>query len=158
MNIKKVMNVSSSVSPVNRRENEKPAKLDFQELLKQANPSQKSIGQIPSSMPPLGEVEPLSNMALVMSKLEEINQVRLQGIEAAEGALSLLEQYQKSMANPEISLKKVDPLVQSLSKEINGLNLLAERLSPSDPLQKILTEVGIVSTVEIEKFRRGEYI
>ena len=158
MNIKTVMNVSSSVSPVNKRENEKPAELDFQELLRQANPSPKSIGQTTSSLPSLGEVEPLSNMAFVMSKLEEINQVRLQGIESAEGALSLLEQYQKAMANPDMSLKKVDPLVQSLSKEVNGLNLLSERLSPSDPLQKILTEVGIVSTVEIEKFRRGEYI
>lgn len=136
MNIKKIMNVSPSVSPVNRRENEKPAELDFQELLRQANPSQKSIRQTTSSLPSHGEVEPLSNMAFVMSKLGEINQVRLQGIEATEDTLSLLEQYQKAMANPDISLKKVDPLVQSLSKEVDGLNLLSERLSPSDPLQK----------------------
>ena len=157
MDIKKVMNVGSSISP-NRRENEKPAELDFQELLRQANPSQKNTPQSPSFLPSLGEVESASNMALVMSKVEEINQARSKGIEAAEGTLSLLEQYQKAMANPGMSLKKVDPLVESLSKEIKGLDLLSERLPPSDPLQKILTEVGIVSTVEIEKFRRGDYI
>ena len=28
----------------------------------------------------------------------------------------------------------------------------------SDPLQKIVTDLGIVSTVEIEKFNRGEYV
>ncbi len=157
MDIKKIMNAGPSVSLVNRRANGKPAGLDFEELLKQANPSQKGISQTTSPLPSHIEVEPVSNAAFV-PKLEEIHQVQLQGIEAAEGTLSLLEQYQKAMANPDVSLKKVDPLVQSLSKEVNGLNLFSEKLSPSDPLQKILTEVGIVSAVEIEKFRRGDYI
>jgi hypothetical protein len=158
MDIKKIMDVSPSVSPLNRRGDEKPAGLTFEELLKQANPNQKSISQTTSPLPSHGEVEAVSSLPFIMSKLGEVTQARLQGIEAAEGALSLLEQYQEAMADPDVSLKKVDPVVQFLSKEVNGLNLLSERLSPSDPLQKILTEVGIVSTVEIEKFRRGEYI
>jgi hypothetical protein len=143
---------------MNRRGDEKSAGLDFAELLKQANPDPKSVSQTVSPLPSQGEVQPVSSLPFIMSKLEEINQVRLQGIEATENTLSLLEQYQEAMADPDVSLKKVDPLVESLSKEVNSLNVLSERLSPADPLQKILTEVGIVSTVEIERFRRGDYL
>jgi hypothetical protein len=69
-----------------------------------------------------------------------------------------LEEYKNAMGDPEMPLKKIDPLIQSLSQGMQDLNTLSAKLSPSDPLQKILTEVGIVSAVEIEKFRRGEYI
>jgi hypothetical protein len=41
---------------------------------------------------------------------------------------------------------------------LENLNRLSEQLSPSDPLKKIMTEAGIVSAMEIEKFRRGEYV
>jgi hypothetical protein len=158
MDIKKIMDVSSSVSSVNRREQEKSVELDFQRLLREAHQGQKSTSETTSSLPSHGQVEALSGPAFVLSTLEEFNQIRLQGVEATESALSLLEQYQKAIADPEISLKRIDPLVQSLSQEVNSLSILSERLSPSDPLQKILTEVGVVSTVEIEKFRRGDYV
>jgi hypothetical protein len=158
MDIKKIMDVGSSVSPVTRREREKPGGLDFKELLRQASPGPESLGQTTSSLSPHGDVEPLSAMAFVMPNAGEISRTRLQSIEATENTLSLLEEYQKAMSDPNLSLKKVDPLVQSLSKELDGLNVLSERLSPSDPLQKILTEVGVVSRVEIERFRRGDYI
>jgi hypothetical protein len=89
---------------------------------------------------------------------EEITQIRSQGIRAAESTLNFLEKYQKAVGDPQITLKKVDPLVRSLSHEVNDLHLLSEKLPPSDPLQKIMREIGIVSTIEIEKFNRGEYI
>jgi hypothetical protein len=85
-------------------------------------------------------------------------QIRLQGIQSTEKTLDILEQYQKAMANPNLSLKNIYPLIQSLSQELQGLNVLSAKLPPSDPLQSILTHTGIVSAVEIEKFHRGEYI
>ena len=90
--------------------------------------------------------------------MNEPGQVRSRGIQSAEKTLDLLDQYQKAMANPDQSLKNIHPLIQSLSQELQGLNILSEKLSPSDPLQSILTNTGIVSAVEIEKFYRGEYI
>jgi hypothetical protein len=36
--------------------------------------------------------------------------------------------------------------------------MTAEQVPLSDPLQRIMTDVGIVSTVELEKFSRGEYV
>ena len=104
-----------------------------------------------------GPVSPAAPLDLV-SELKDSAEVRLQGIQSTEKTLELLEQYQKAMANPDQSLKNIYPLIQSLSQELQGLNILSEKLSPADPLQSILTNTGIVSAVEIEKFYRGEYI
>jgi hypothetical protein len=104
-----------------------------------------------------GPISPAAPLDRV-SELKDSAQVRLQGIQSTEKTLELLEQYQKAMADPDQSLKNIHPLIQSLSQELQGLHILSEKLSPSDPLQSILTNTGIVSAVEIEKFYRGEYI
>ncbi len=90
--------------------------------------------------------------------LTESAGVRFQCLQAGENTLSTLEQYQERLASPETPLKKIDPIVQALTNEVNELNQLSERLPPADPLRKILEQIGIISTVEIEKFRRGEYV
>jgi hypothetical protein len=84
--------------------------------------------------------------------------VQAQSMEAAEGVLDLLEQYRRSLGDPGMSLKEMDGLVQSLSGKLKGLMGLSESLSPADPLKKIISEVGMVSAVEIEKFKQGRYI
>jgi len=104
-----------------------------------------------------GPVSPAAAFGPV-AEAKDSAQVRLQGIRSTEKTLELLEQYQKAMADPGQSLKTIHPLIQSLSQELQGLHGLSEKLSPSDPLQSILTNTGIVSAVEIEKFYRGEYI
>jgi hypothetical protein len=70
----------------------------------------------------------------------------------------MLEQYQKAIGNPEMSLRQVESLARSLSQGVSRLETVAEKVASSDPLRKIMTDVGIVSTVEIEKFNRGEYV
>lgn len=89
--------------------------------------------------------------------VQGLDQIRSQSIEMITTTLNLLEQYGKAIADFRISLKEIHPFIQALSQEISRLNTLSEKLSPTDPLKKILAEVGIVSTVEIEKFYRGDY-
>ena len=84
--------------------------------------------------------------------------MRSQGVKVAESTLGILEEYQKAIGDPQKTPRQIDPLVQSLSEEVKSLKMLAEKVPPSDPLQKIMTDLGIVSTVEIEKFNRGEYV
>jgi tetratricopeptide (TPR) repeat protein len=69
-----------------------------------------------------------------------------------------VKQYQKAIGDPHQSLRQMDSLVRFLSNEVKRLNTLAEEIPPSDPLRKIMTELGVVSAVEIEKFNRGEYV
>jgi len=137
---------------------------DFQKLLEEANGrlNDASQGAFPSSLnQPLGTRTESTLSPPPVSGLEGgegLFQIRSQGVQSTVNALEILEDYQQALADPAVPLKRIDQLVQSLSREIPRLNVLSEKLPPSDPLQKILAEVGILSTVEIEKFRRGEYV
>lgn len=164
MDIKEIMNGSISIPGVNQKRISEQSQLDFQKLLEKAKsninmaspstapPSSKGAGQIPSD--PAFALQALHFLV----EPTEISQIRSQGIMAAESTLNILEKYQKAIGDPQMTLKKVDPLVQSLSQEVNDLNSLSDKLPASDPLKKIMSEISIVSTVEIEKFNRGEYI
>jgi hypothetical protein len=90
--------------------------------------------------------------------IKDSSPLLLQGTRAAEKALDLLEQYQRAMENPRTTLREIHPLVQSLAEEMKNLDQWVEKMPPSDPLRGILTEAGILSSVEIEKFNRGDYI
>ena len=160
MDIKKIINGTSSITELNQKRKSEPSQLDFQRVLKDAKSNINAAGQSSASAS-RGVEEIPADPAFALQALsgpEQIDQIRSLGVERAENTLSILEQYQKAMDDPKLTLKNVDRLVQSLSQEVSGLNRLSEKLPNSDPLQKIMNEIGIVSAVEIEKFNRGEYI
>jgi hypothetical protein len=164
MKINEIVPETSAVLNSNRKEKNPSIDLDFQNILKEAQAKTNDFGPKLSATS-LGEPQKSTQNYLlhapstgVSSGPDNVAEARLQGIRFTEKALELLEAYQKSMADLEVPLKEIDPMIQSLSKEIDALDKLSKSLPPSDPLQKILTEAGILSTVEIEKFKRGEYI
>ena len=138
--------------------------LDFQRLLQEAQSNRKldEAGLAPKS--PVAGVEFFDNPVLSIPSVNfvpgllDASTLRSRGASATEKTLDLLDQYQKAMADPKVSLKEISPLVQSLSDETKSLTQWADKLSSSDPLQKIIVEVGILSSVEVEKFNRGDYI
>ena len=162
MKIEEITQQISSILDSKKIQKEESRQLDFQRLLGDADAKLNAEGQGISPSSPDGGVKeisgPTSSAISYLWRLEDTEQIPSQSIRATENTLEVLGEYEKAMANPGISLKKIDPLIQSLSQKVSGLNTLSEKLPPSDPLQKILTEVGIVAAVEIEKFRRGDYI
>lgn len=160
MDIKKIINGTTSITGLNQKRKNQPSQLDFRKVLKDAKSNISVAGQSPPS-PSKGVEEIPTDPSFVipaLSEPEQINQIRSQGVKKAENTLNILEQYQKAVGDPQMTLKKVNRFIQSLSQEVSGLNRLSEKLPTSDPLQKIMNEIGIVSAVEIEKFNRGEYI
>ena len=164
MDIKRVVNESSSMVGTRQQGTSETSQLDFQKLLQEAKKNDE-VASLPATSPLSKEVSEIpSDPALAVKALNilagqsEIPQVRSQGITAAENALSLLEKYQEAIADPQMTLKKVDPLVQSLSQNVNDLSSLSDKLPASDPLRKIIDEIGIVTMVEVQKFNAGEYI
>jgi hypothetical protein len=164
MDIKKIISGSISISGTQQKGTAETSQLDFQKLLQEANSSNKTAN--PSTAMPLskgaGEIPPDPALAVkALNLLGEpmgIPQIRSQGIKAAENTLSLLEKYQTVLADPQMTLKKVDHWVQSLAQEVNNLISFSDKLPAADPLKDIISEIGIVSKVEIQKFNRGEYI
>ncbi len=136
----------------------------FQQLLEDARARRPESQQAATSLLPEIGVENVSGPAFSIASISapsnaaDVPPTRLEAVNAAENTLGILQQYQKSLSDPHKTLKQLAPLVQSLSQEVNHLNLLANQISPADPLQRIVTELGIVSAVEIEKFGRGDYI
>ena len=160
MDIKRIINWISSITGLDQKRKSQPSQLDFQKVLKDAKSDIVVAGQSsPSSSKGVEEIpaDP-SFLIQALSEPEPIHQIRSQGVKKAENTLNILEQYQKAVGDPQMALKKVNRLVESLSQEVEGLNRLSEKLPTSDPLQKIMNEIGIVSAVEIEKFNRGEYV
>jgi hypothetical protein len=160
MDIKKIMNGTPLIPGLNQGRKSQLSQVDFQKALKNAKSNLTEPDQ--SSPSPSRGAEEIptapSHFIQALSGPEQIDPIRVQGVSQVENTLSILEKYQKAVGDPKMTLKKVDRLVQSLSQEVNGLNQLSEKLPTSDPLQKIMNEVSIVSAVEIEKFNRGEYI
>ena len=161
MDVKKIDGGALSAMAGKKGKKEELEGLDFQKLLQEAQSNRKPGETGTSPEGSVGRTEFFANSVLPVNfvpGLPETSTLRSQGALATEKTLDLLEQYQTAMADPKISLKEISPLAQSLSQEIKGLTQWAPQLSPSDPLQKIIAEVGIVSSVEVEKFNRGDYI
>ncbi len=164
MDVKEIKSATLSGMAGIKGKKEELQGLEFQRLLQEAQSNGKQAEGTISPEALVGKAEffpdpvlsiPSVNLAPNATKSSAF---RSQGIGATERILELLEQYQRAMADPKISLKEINPLVQSLSREVQDLAERAGKLSPSDPLQTILTDVGILASVEIEKFNRGDYI
>jgi hypothetical protein len=164
MKINDILQQPSSLPVSKKRDKTEGKEIDFQQFLKEARVRQSENHQTAPPSFPGREVENLSVPVLSVPSLNgvsettEMNQIRSQGVKAAESTLGILEEYQKALDDPQRTLRQIDSLVQSLSQEVKSLKMLAEKVPTSDPLQKIMTDLGIVSTVEIEKFNRGEYV
>jgi hypothetical protein len=164
MDVKEIQAATLSGLAGKRSKQEEPDGADFQKFLQQAQSNQKAGEAMDSDKSPgMGGAKILADPVLSISGVSFItglrgaSTVQGQGALASERALALLEQYQTAMADSKCSLQEVSPLVQSLSAELKDLAQWAGKLSSSDPLQKIMTEIGILSSVEIEKFNRGDY-
>ena len=164
MDVKKIDGGALSAMAGKKGKKEELEGLDFQKLLQEAQSNRKPGEAGTSPEGSVGKAEFFAISALPIPSvnfvpgLPETSTLRSRGALATEKTLDLLEQYQRAIADPKVSLKEISPLAHSLSQGIKGLTKWAEKLSSSDPLQKIIAEVGIVSSVEVEKFNRGDYI
>jgi hypothetical protein len=164
MDVKRIIDGSIPIPGTKPQAPSETSQLDFQKLLQEAQINNK-VASPPATSPLSKDVDEIPSdpaLAVKASSIfaghSEVPQLRSQGIKAAENALSLLERYQEAIADPQMTLKKLDPLVQSLSQNVNDLTSLSDKLPASDPLKEIISEIGIVSMVEVQKFNAGEYI
>ena len=164
MDIKEIVNGTAAIPTAKKATKEKAGDVNFQQVLNRVASGKGETGQAPSSPSTGGEVALLSSPIFSApylnagANIEALGHIRSEGIQMTERILGLLEEYQKRIGDPETTLRDLAPLVQSLSEEAGRLRTLADQVPISDPLRKIISELGIVSTVELERFNRGEYI
>jgi len=162
----KIKELNPSIQPIvqpGKGKSESIKGLDFQKILGEAS-EQLNAAAPGSSAFGLEKMARISAPSISSASLlslmdqEDIPRIRSQSLKAIEDTLTILGKYQEALSNPETSLKKIDPFIKTLTKEADGLNRLYDKLPSADPLRNLLNEAGILSAVEIEKFRRGDYL
>ncbi len=162
MDVKEIQAAALSGLAGKKIKQEQPEGIDFQKVLQQAQSGQKPAGAEGFDPFPGGpEIHAWPELSISsmpsLSGSRGGSSVQAEGTLASERTLALLDRYRAAMADSNHPLQEIRPVVQSLSAELIELNERAGRLSPSDPLLKIMNAIGVLSTVEIEKFNRGDY-
>ena len=73
-------------------------------------------------------------------------------------ALLYLENFQESLAQTDLNLKNLAPLVEKLEEYPRQLDNLAQSLPPNSPLRPLLEEAASLSWMASFKFNRGDFI
>jgi hypothetical protein len=72
--------------------------------------------------------------------------------------LELLDGYRHELANPRVDLKALDGAVRNVEKGMDALKPELGSLPENDGLREIINRALVTASVEIVKFRRGDYL
>jgi hypothetical protein len=75
-----------------------------------------------------------------------------------EHFFDLLDRYRQRLADPRVDLKTLDGAVREVEKGMNALKPAAASLPENDGLRDIINRALVTASVEIVKFRRGDYL
>ncbi len=131
------------------KDTEKPLNNEFEKILKKLtkNPEDAEDGKIQAinktSAIPLSPFLPVGESSV---------------IENAEKMLDILDEYQQKLANPKTRLREISPLIDKLEMDKEGLLSAVNSLHVGEELKHILNNMVIISSIEIIKFSRGDYV
>jgi hypothetical protein len=136
--------------PQNRRK-ATPTDADFQTILKQTvgcSTAEKQATRVahpfgPQSVQPI--VKPEAETALSMA-------------DRIDRLVDRLENYRLKLADPQSSLKSIQPLLNDLAASSEKLAPKLEHLDEGDPLKDILNRSLVMVSLEITRFNRGDYL
>lgn len=113
----------------------------------------------------LGEVLPAMAESAVVAPPSAVHAIR--PVETAPSAaaagrvgrfLELLDGYRHELANPRVDLKALDGAVRNVEKGMDALKPELGSLPENDGLREIINRALVTASVEIVKFRRGDYL
>lgn len=90
--------------------------------------------------------------------IDLVNPQKIGALSLSEQALDMLDAYSKGLADPSLSLKSIEPMVEDLSRMSSELSNAGSFLSDADPLKGIIDEVASTVNSEVMRFRRGDLL
>jgi hypothetical protein len=75
-----------------------------------------------------------------------------------ERYLDLLDDYRRQLADPRVSLRGLDAMVQEMEAGQKALQPALGSLPEGDGIKDILNRTLVTASLEIIKFRRGDYL
>ena len=79
-------------------------------------------------------------------------------VERVDNLLNLLDNYRDNLADPQVTLRSIEPVINMIAKEKEQLSSVAESLPNEDGLKDILNRTLITASLEVIKYNRGDYI
>jgi hypothetical protein len=79
-------------------------------------------------------------------------------VERLDNLLDLLDQYRNQLADPKVTLRQIEPLLNTISKEKEQLSAVLNGMPDEDGLKDIVHRTLITTSLEVMKFNRGDYI
>jgi hypothetical protein len=74
--------------------------------------------------------------------MPSISPAKLSAVSTSEDALELLEKYSQAVADPNLNLKVISPMVDQLEAMKNKVDNAASFIADNDPLKGIMNEVS----------------
>ena len=128
-----------------------PAVKEFSTILKESvENTQKKDAKLQSTTPihPFSGTKPLTSTPLDKQFT----------IERIENLIDLLDQYRQKLSDPQITLRKIAPLIKEVDQAKESLNPYLDSLQDGEELKEILNQTLVTASLEIAKYRRGDYI
>lgn len=92
------------------------------------------------------------------SFVESVGKFESGEVEKVEQFFNLLESYTKALSDPKKNLRDIAPLIKSIESEKAKLAGLGESLPDGNVLKDLVNKAAILTTVEVLKFNRGDYL
>ena len=106
-----------------------------------------------------GDKAPMPTMAAGSLHLQFRPEVAPQAVaERVDRFLDVLDQYRAGLADPNMTLKNLFPLLQQIETEKQQLDAIGKNLPEGNRLKPILDEALVTGTLEVVKFNRGDYV
>jgi len=80
-------------------------------------------------------------------------------LQHAYDVLDLLEEYSLALSNPDMTFKRIEPIVSRIEQKLKGLDLQSgDNVGQNDGLASIINDIAVTASLEAFKFQRGDYI
>jgi hypothetical protein len=79
-------------------------------------------------------------------------------VERVDNLLNLLDNYRELLADPQVTLRQMEPLLNTIEQEKTQLSSVLDSLESEDGLKDIVNRTLVTASLEIVKYNRGDYI
>jgi hypothetical protein len=132
--------------------------LNFQGVLSKAVRVNGQADSTAPQTPAADPLAPLEGVPGVARSQAAQGSVTEEAVNRIQSALDLLDNYQQQLADPQISLKEMMPVMNALKNRIHDLTRTVDQAQVPDDLAEIASEVAVTAQVEVSKFYRGDYV
>jgi hypothetical protein len=150
----KIVSNDSVLNPLQHESKIKPQPSEHKAFGNILNETLEKTKAAASAPMPTTYIRPLPGIQPVDAEMPN-QQFAINGIEEM---INILDRYRENLADPGINLKKMDSVIQDMTREMENLTPVLDSLLDDGKLKDILNRTLVTASLELSKFYRGDYI